>query len=82
MELDKSFKEFFNKVSEDKRNVCVAVCVTEFSEEKDKTRVAMYGGDKDVLAAICLAIHEYCGKTHQSTAKVILDIAGALSEEE
>lgn len=81
MELDKTFRAFFDKVKEDKRNVCVAVYITDFDEEKDKTRVAMQGRDSDILAAICLAIHSFCEKTQQSTNKVLLDIAGVLSEE-
>lgn len=81
MELDKTFRVFFDKVKEDKSNVCVATYVTEFDEEKNETRVAMHGKSVDILAAICLSIQEYCNKTGESVNKVLLDIAGVLSEE-
>lgn len=80
-ELNESFKAFFDKVKEDRKNVCMAVCVTE-GEKHEEIRMAMHGDSDAVLAVICMAIHEYSKKTDESVTKVLLKIAGAMSEEE
>lgn len=79
--LDDAFTSMFDEVKKSKNNICVAVCVTD-NDNANNTRVAMHGEANDVLAAICLAIHEFCRRTGESTTKVLLDITGALSEEE
>ncbi len=79
--LDDAFTNLFDEVENSKKNVCVAVCVTD-GKDAAKTRMAMYGGQNDVLAAICVAIHRYAEETHQSITEVLLRIAGAMSEEE
>lgn len=79
--LDDAFTNLFNEVKKSKKNVFVAVCVTD-GKDAAKTRMAMNGGQNDALAAICLAIHEYTERTHQSITEVLLRIAHAMSEEE
>lgn len=78
--LDDAFTNMFDEVKKSKKNVCVAVCVTD-GEKADKTRMAMHGEADSVLALICMAIHEYAEKTHKSTTEVLLRIAGAMSED-
>ena len=79
--LDDAFTNLFDEVKKSRDNVCVAVCITD-GKAADKTRMAMHGGQNDVLAVICVAIHEYAERTHQSITDVLLRIAGAMSEEE
>ena len=79
--LDDAFTNLFNEVKKSKKNVFVAVCVTD-GKDAAKTRMAMNGGQNDALAAICLAIHEYTERTHKSVTDTILRIANALSERE
>lgn len=79
--LDDAFTNLFDEVKKSRKNVFVAVCVTD-GKKADKTRMAMHGGADDVLAAICVAIHEYAEKTHQTVTEVLLRIASAMSEEE
>ena len=79
--LDDAFTNLFDEVKKSRNNVCVAICVTD-GKATDKTRMAMHGGQNDVLAVICVAIHEYAERTHQSITEVLLRIASAMSEEE
>ena len=79
--LDDAFTNLFDEVKKSRKNVFVAVCVTD-GKAADKTRMAMHGEANGVLALICMAIHEYAEKTHKSTTEVLLRIAGAMSEEE
>lgn len=79
--LDDAFTNMFDEVKKSKKNVCVAVCVTD-GKEADKTRMAIHGEADGVLALICMAIHEYAERTHKSVTEVLLRIAGAMSEEE
>lgn len=79
--LDDAFTNMFDEVKKSKKNICVAVCITD-GKRADKTRMAMHGEADEVLAAICLAIHEYAEKTHKSVTEILLRIAGAMSEEE
>lgn len=79
--LDDAFTNLFDEVKKSKKNIFVAVCVTD-GKAADKTRMAMHGEAGDVLAAICVAIHEYAEKTHQTVTEVLLRIASAMSEEE
>lgn len=79
--LDDAFTNLFDEVKKSRENVFVAVCVTD-GKAAAKTRMAMHGGQNDVLAAICVAIHEYAERTHQSITEVLLRIASAMSEEE
>lgn len=79
--LDDAFTNLFDEVKKSRNNVCVAVCVTD-GNDADKTRMAMHGGQNDVLAVICVAIHEYAERTHQSITEVLLRIASTMSEEE
>ena len=79
--LDDAFTNLFDEVKKSRKNVCVAVCVTD-GKDAAKTRMAMHGGQPDVLAAICVAINEYAERTHKSITEVLLKIAGAMSEEE
>lgn len=78
--LDDAFTNMFEEVKKSKKNICVAVCITD-GKAADKTRMAMHGEADEVLAAICMAIHEYSEKTHKSTTEVLLRIASALSED-
>lgn len=79
--LDDAFTNLFDEVKKSKKNIFVAVCVTD-GKAADKTRMTMHGGADDVLAAICVAIHEYAEKTHKTVTEVLLRIASAMSEEE
>ena len=79
--LDDAFTNLFDEVKKSEKNVCVSVCVTD-SKDVAKTRMAMHGGQNDVLAAICVAINEYAERTHKSITEVLLKIASAMSEEE
>ena len=79
--LDDAFTNLFDEVKKSRNNVCVAVCVTD-GKDVAKTRMSMHGGQNDVLAAICVAIHEYAERTHKSITEVLLKIASAMSEEE
>lgn len=79
--LDDAFTNLFDEVKKSRKNVFVAVCVTD-GKEADKTRMAMHGESDSVLAAICLAIHGYAEKSHKSTTEVLLRIVGAMTEEE
>ena len=77
--LDDVFANLFDEVKKSRENVFVAVCVTDGT---DKVRTSMHGEPNDVLAAICVAIHRYAERTHQSITEVLLRIASAMSEEE
>ena len=77
--LDDAFTNLFDEVKKSRKNVCVAVCVTDGT---DKVRTSMHGEPNDVLAAICVAINEYAERTHHSITEVLLKIASAMSEEE
>lgn len=79
--LDDAFTNLFDEVKKSEKNIFIAVCVTD-GKDTDKTRVSMHGKEDEVLAAICLAIHEYTERTHKSVTDTLLRIAGALSEEE
>ena len=79
--LDDAFTNLFDEVKKSRNNVCVAVCVTD-GKDVAKTRMSMHGGQNDVLAAICVAIHRYAEETNQSITEVLLRIASAMSEEE
>lgn len=79
--LDDAFTNLFDEVKKSRNNICVAVCVTN-GKDAAKTRMSMHGGQVDVLAAICVAIHKYADGTNQSITEVLLRIAGAMSEEE
>lgn len=79
--LDDAFTNLFDEVKKSKKNIFVAVCVTD-GKTADKTRMAMHGESDSVLAAICMAIHEYAEKTHKSTTEVLLRIASVMSEDE
>lgn len=79
--LDDAFTNLFDEVKKSRNNVCVAVCVTD-GKDIAKARMSMHGGQNDVLAAICVAIHRYAEETHQSITEVLLKIASAMSEEE
>ena len=81
MELDEAFKGLFDEVKKSRDNVYVAACITE-SDKDDHIRMSMWGDSDSILAAICLVIHEYSKKTHESTTETLLRISGALSEEE
>ena len=78
--LDDAFTNLFDEVKKSKKNVFVAVCVTD-GKDAAKTRMAMHGGQPDVLAAICVAINEYAERTHHSITEALFKIAGAMSEE-
>lgn len=77
--LDDAFTNLFDEVKKSKKNVCVAVCVTDGT---DKVRTSMHGEPNDVLAAICVAINEYAERTHHSITEVLLKIASVMSEVE
>lgn len=77
--LDDAFTNLFDEVKKSRKNVCVAVCVTDGT---DKVRTSMHGEPNDVLAAICVAIHRYAEETHQSITEVLLKIASVMSEVE
>ena len=79
--LDDAFTSLFNEAKKSRKNVFVAVCVTDGSSN-DKMRTSMHGEPNDVLAAICVAIHRYAEETHMSITEVLLRIASAMSEEE
>ena len=79
--LDDAFTNLFDEVKKSRKNVFVAVCVTDDSNN-DKMRTSMHGEPNDVLAAICVAIHRYAEETHQSITEVLLKIASVMSEEE
>ena len=79
--LDDAFANLVDEVKKSKKNVFVAVCVTDGSSD-DKMRTSMHGEPNDVLAAICVAIHRYAEETHMSITEVLLRIASAMSEEE
>ena len=79
--LDDAFTNLFDEVKKSKKNVFVAVCVTDGSSN-DKMRASMHGEPNDVLAAICVAIHRYAEETHTSITEVLLKIASVMSEEE
>lgn len=79
--LDDAFTNLFDEVKKSRKNVLVAVCVTDI-KTADKMRVSMHGGPNDVLAAICVAIHKYAEGTNQSITEVLLRIFGAMLEEE
>ena len=79
--LDDAFTNLFNEVKKSRKNVFVAVCVTDDSSN-DKMRTSMHGKPNDVLAAICVAIHRYAEETNQSITEVLLKIASVMSEEE
>ena len=79
--LDDAFTNLFDEVKKSRKNVFVAVCVTDGSSD-DKMRTSMHGEPNDVLAAICVAIHRYAEETHMSITEVLLRIASAMSEEE
>lgn len=78
--LDDAFTNLFDEVKKSKKNIFVAVCVTD-GKTADKTRMAMHGESDSVLAAICLAIHEYAEKTHKSVTETLLRIADAMTED-
>ena len=77
--LDDAFTNLFDEVKKSRKNVFVAVCVTDGT---DKMRTSMHGGPNDVLAAICVAIPRYAEETNQSITEVLLKIASVMSEEE
>lgn len=79
--LDDAFTNLFDEVKKSRKNVFVAVCVTDGSSN-DKMRMSMHGEPNDVLAAICVAIHRYAEETHKSITEVLLKIASVMSEEE
>lgn len=79
--LDDAFTNLFDEVKKSRKNVFVAVCVTDGSSN-DKMRMSMHGEPNDVLAAICVAIHRYAEETHTSITEVLLKIASVMSEEE
>lgn len=78
--LDDAFTNLFDEVKKSRKNVFVAVCVTD-GKAADKTRMAMHGESDSVLAAICVAIHEYAERTHKSVTEVLLRIADAMTED-
>ena len=78
--LDDAFTSLFNEVKKSRKNVFVAVCVTDGSSD-DKMRPSMHGEPNDVLAAICVAIHRYAEETHTSITEVLSKIASVMSEE-
>lgn len=77
--LDDAFTNLFDEVKKNKKNVFVAVCVTDGT---NKVRTSMHGESNDVLVAICVAIHRYAERTHKSITEVLLKIASVMSEEE
>lgn len=79
--VDNAFTNLFDEVKKNRENVFVAVCVTD-GKDANKTRMAMHGEASAVLAAICLAIHDFAEKSHLSVTEVILRIANAMSEDE
>lgn len=78
--LDDAFTNLFDEVKKSRKNIFVAVCVTD-GKAADKTRMAMHGESDSVLAAICVAIHEYAERTHKSVTEVLLRIADAMTED-
>lgn len=79
--VDNAFTNLFDEVKKSRENIFVAICVTD-DKKANKTRMAMHGGANDVLAAICVIIHDYAEKSHQTITEVLLRIASAMSEEE
>lgn len=77
---DNAFTNLFDEVKKSKKNTFVAICVTE-GDAADKTRMAMHGESTGVLAAICVIIHDYAEKSHQTVTEVLLRIADAMSED-
>ena len=81
MEVKDLAQELHNRCREE-GYVCAGIMVKETSKDESHVIIPMCGKSVEILAAICTLIIKYADASGLSRSSVLMDIVGALSEEE